>query len=112
LSSYHSSVVKVLSQEARIVHPPAPPVKVFRQALFQASGKNYRRLPLNSCCIIQRLLAGPHRPLVAASLWIGPQGFSVVIDQLSQWIVRCIGTSILPRPTSLSRGFSKFKCRI
>ena len=52
LSSYHSSVVKVLSQEAGSVHPPAPPVKVFRQALFQASGKNYRRLPLSSYCVI------------------------------------------------------------
>jgi hypothetical protein len=89
----------VLSQEAGILHPQPPPVKVFRQTPGNpGSGKNYRRLPSSFG------LSSLHRPLVAASLWIGPQGSSVVIDLLSQWIVHCIGTLILPRPTSLSRG--------
>jgi hypothetical protein len=43
--------------------------------------------------IPHRLLASLHRPLVAASLWAGPQGCSVVIDQIRIGSLTALGVS-------------------
>ena len=99
LSSYHSSVVKVLAQGRRLYIRRSRLSRLSAVFRRPVSAKKYRRLPLI-------LLAGPHRPLIATSLWAKPQGYSVFTDPLSQWIIFCIGSSILPRPISLSRGFS------
>ena len=49
--------------------------------------------------ISHRWLASLHRPLVAASLWAGPQGCSVVIDQIHIGSFTALGLLFYHVPT-------------